>query len=347
MDEVLVTGGAGFIGRHLALLLHHQGYQVTALDRVGDANAAHGRQHLESEGIAVVEGSTGDQALMRRLVRGHRVVVHLAAPIVGVQQNLRTPGSQADALHDATVLASMLTVEHRLLFSSTSDVYGLHSVHYGDKPMAEDDLTVYESPSVSRWNYAKAKALSESVFACSAARTVSVRIFNAYGPGLDYPQARRVIAQFVTAVFAGQPLRISGSGGQRRAYCYISDLVDGIGLALGHAANLPVGGNLAVNLGNPDEYVSVHDLARLVCDLAVGGGFVAEAPAIERSAYTYSEPFDDTWSRRPDITRARRLLGYEPSMGLHEGITRVLGFHAARTSAPTEPWNKEPSPWRL
>jgi nucleoside-diphosphate-sugar epimerase len=327
-SRVLVTGGAGFVGRRLALLLHRQGYRVTALDSLGDANAVFGREELKASGIAVVAGSVGDQALMRRLLEEHRLVAHLAAPTVGVEQNLRTPALQARALCETTALAGMLTADHTVLFSSTSDVYGMHSAHYGDTPMTEDDLSVYESPSVSRWNYSKVKALSENVFACSAARSVSVRIFNTYGPGFDYPQARRVIPQFTAAVFAGQPMRISGTGGQHRAYCYISDLVDGMARTLGYA-----GGNQAVNIGNPEQYVSVADLARLIAELAVRGGWVSEPPRIQQDTYRYSEQFDDTWNRRPDITRARTLLGYQPTVSLRDGLTRVLEFHAERAAA--------------
>jgi len=269
--------------------------------------------------------------LMRHLLDSHQSVAHFAAPTVGVEQMLRTPGSQVGALHETTALAGLLTADHTLLFASTSDVYGLHSAHYGDKPMAEDDLTVYESPSVSRWNYSKVKALSENVFACCPARTVSARIFNAYGPGFDYPQARRVIPQFTAAVFAGQPLQVSGDGLQHRAFCHIDDLIRGLAQALDHGRSLPAAGNLAVNLGNPEGYVSIRDLAHLVAELALDGGFVTRTPQVAVGGYSYSEPFDDTWSRRPDITRARELLGYKPEMGLREGLTSVLRFHADHT----------------
>lgn len=331
MHSILITGGAGFIGRHLARLLDEQDHRVTVLDSVGDANAVFGCGELDEWGITTVKGDVGDLRLLRRLLHDHDVVVHLAAPTVGVEQMLRTPGSQAGALHETASLAGLLTEDHTLLFASTSDVYGLHSVHYGDKPMAEDDLTVYESPSVSRWNYSKVKALSENVFACCPARTVSVRIFNAYGPGFDYPQARRVIPQFTAAALAGRPLRVSGSGLQHRAFCHIDDLVRGMAQTLALARSLPVAGNLAVNLGNPAAYVSIRDLAHLVVELALDGGFVTVAPPIAFDGYAYSERFDDTWNRRPDITRARELLGYEPVVGLRDGLAGVLRFHATRT----------------
>ncbi|MFC5027856.1 NAD-dependent epimerase/dehydratase family protein [Streptomyces sp. DSM 41987] len=332
LDSILVTGGAGFIGRHLARLLHEQGHQVTALDCMDNANAQFGRRELEEAGIATLEGSVADIALMRRLVDSHQTIVHLAAPTVGVEQMLKTPVSQANALNNAVSLAAMLTSDHTMLFSSTSDTYGLHSLHYGDKPMAEDDLTVYESPTVSRWNYSKIKSISEDVFAESAARSTSVRIFNTYGPGFDYPEARRVIPQFTAAVFAGTPMRISGDGRQHRAYCYITDLVEGINRALSHTRTLPVGGNFAVNIGNPDEYLSVRDLADLIADLAVAEGFVQQRPEIVMDSYEYSERFNDTWNRCPDITRAKQVLDYRPTVSVRDGVLKVLEFHAEQAS---------------
>ncbi|WP_075737447.1 NAD-dependent epimerase/dehydratase family protein [Streptomyces acidiscabies] len=333
--RTLVTGGAGFVGRHLALLLHDQGHQVTALDTLGDANAVFGHHELTQWEIPVIEGSVGDQELMRRLLDEHEAIAHLAAPTVGVEQMLRTPGTQVAALQDTATLAGLLTADHTLLYASTSDVYGLHSRHYGNKPMAEDDLTVYESPSVSRWNYSRAKALAENLFACCPARTVCVRIFNAYGPGFDYPQARRVIPRLTEAVFAGLPLRVSGDGSQHRAFCHIDDLVAGMACALDRAGKFTSGGNLPVNLGNPDAYVSIRELADLIAELAVTEGFVDKTPEVLVEGYAYSEHFDDTWNRCPDIDRARTMFDFEPTVGLRDGLLDVLTFYTDRAnSAP-------------
>ncbi|KJS58019.1 NAD-dependent epimerase/dehydratase family protein [Streptomyces rubellomurinus] len=337
-EHVLITGGAGFIGRHLALNLHRQGHPVTVLDRLDNPNARFSVGELTALGIEVVAGDVADLHLVRALIDGHRTVVHLAAPTVGVEQMLGAAQAHAGALTYAAQLAAMLSPEHTLLFSSTSDVYGLHSVHYGDKAMAEDDLTVYEAPTVSRWNYSKVKALAEEVFASCPARSVSVRIFNTYGPGFDYPQARRVIPQFAAAVSAGTALRVSGHGGQHRAFCYIGDTVDGIARALAFGRTLPEGGNAVFNIGNddPDAYVSMLQLAETMADLAVALGFVTERPVVDKGGYHYSRAFDDTWNRRPDITRARALLGFAPRTTLADGLAEVLAFHARQAGRTQE-----------
>ncbi|MFD7642074.1 NAD-dependent epimerase/dehydratase family protein [Kitasatospora sp. NPDC059795] len=328
---VLVTGGAGFIGRHLALRLADLGHPVTVLDTADNPNALHGLTELAGRGPRVVVASTADTELMARTVREHPVVAHLAWPTVGVDQALKAPLRQVAALAQTAALAQLLTPEHTLLFASTSDIYGMHSALYEGKTMAEDDLTVYEAPGVGRWTYSKVKAVAESVIAESPARTVAVRIFNAYGPGLDHPRGRRVIAQFTEAVFAGRPMRLSGDGSQRRAFCYISDLVEGMRLALNHSAMLPEHGHLAVNLGNPDACISVAELAQIIADLSVENGFVTSRPAILPGAYEYCAPFTDTWHRRPDISRARTLLGFRPVVDLREGLLHVLRFHNDRT----------------
>jgi len=303
------------------------------LDTADNPNARHGLTELTGRGPRVVLASTADSELMTQLVEEHPVVAHLAWPTVGVDQSLKSPLRQVAALAQTSALAQLLTPEHTLLFASTSDTYGMHSALYEDKPMAEDDLNVYEAPGVGRWTYSRVKAVAESVLAESPARTVAVRIFNAYGPGFDYPHGRRVIAQFTEAVFAGRPMRLSGDGSQRRAFCYISDLGGGMILALNHTVMLPERGHLTVNLGNPDACVSVAELAELIASLAVEHGFVTDRPEICTGAYEYCAPFDDTWHRRPDITRARTLLGFRPEVDLRAGLLRVLRFHVDRADS--------------
>ena len=136
--------------------------------------------------------------------------MHLAS-VVGVEETVSHTVATVQNLTSTLNLVGALTRDHVVLFASSADVYGAHS-HLYDRPMREDDCFVYEHGLVNRWVYPHVKALEENLIGNSPARSVILRVFNTYGPGMDYPAPKRVIPHFVERVLARRPLRLSGDG---------------------------------------------------------------------------------------------------------------------------------------
>jgi nucleoside-diphosphate-sugar epimerase len=316
---VLVTGGAGYLGRHLVAALAATGHPVTVLDSLAAASSTLDAPELRGPSIRCIQGTTRDRVLLQGLVRSHPLVMHLAS-IVGVEDTMSDTHSTVRNLEGTVHLVEALTADHAIVFTSSADVYGVHSQHY-DRPMAEDDHEVFEPARVNRWVYGRVKGLEENLVHNSDASSVCVRVFNCYGPGMDYPGGRRVIPRFVENVMERTPFRISGDGQQRRSYCYVDDMVDGLTAALRHATEHAVAETL--NLGNPETY-SVLETAHAVNRAALETGLLDRALPIELHSALYSRPFDDSWSRVPDISRARRVLGYEPTIPFDVGLRRTL-----------------------
>ena len=334
MGGVLVTGGAGFLGRHLAGALCARGDRVTVLDDLSSANSSFDCPELGDPRIARVKASLRDEALVRELVAAHPAVIHLAS-VVGVEETVSRTVATVQNLNSTLNLVNALTPDHVVLFASSADVYGAHS-HLYDRPMRETDCFVYEHGLVNRWVYPHVKALEENLIGNSRARSVILRIFNTYGPEMDFPAPKRVIPHFVASVLARVPLRLSSDGLQRRTFCHVDDMVRGFLLALDRGCELRAPEAECFNLGG-DEPIAIRDLAGRVVALAVELGLLAEPLPILPGAFGYSQAFDDSWNRVPDISRARSLLGFAPRVRLDEGLRRTLAHHAG-SSAPVIRW---------
>lgn len=325
--HVLVTGGAGFIGRHLVRRLVEIGHSVTVVDNCKSKNSKYGKNWLCELGVPVAETDVRDQNRLNDLVRNHEVVVH-AASTVGIQKTSEHPMATVEHLFPARTIANCANERQIVIFLSSSDIYGMHSLLYGDKPIHEDDATVHEPPQIPRWAYARMKALSEIIIASSTARTTAIRIFNCYGPDLDYPEPHRVSSQFFHAVRNNSALRINGDGKQIRSFCYIDDLVEGIIKVLDRLSAKPCGYHEVFNIGNPNEQCTIAQLAELVAHIAIETGLVIRKPSIEYHQHLYRDLFNDSWGRVPDIQRARAALGFEPKVSLPEGLTEAAKFWA-------------------
>ncbi len=302
MTDVVVTGGAGFIGQHLVAALLERGARVTVLD-----NFSTGRRKVLADHpmLTVLEGCvTRPPALPRP-----EVIYNLACPA-------SPPRYQADPIGTwrASVIGTEAMLElaresgARLVQASTSEVYGDPDV----SPQRED-YHGRVNPTGPRACYDEGKRAAEALIAdyhrLHGLDTRVARIFNTYGPGMD-PEDGRVVSNFITQALRGEAMTFYGDGAQTRSFCHVRDMVRGL-LALGTQDGLA--GEI-VNLGNPVE-ITVRRLAEMVA-AALGQPLRIELrPAA----------VDDPRQRRPDISRAGRLLGWAPEVPLAEGLGDTIG----------------------
>ena len=324
LGQVLITGGAGFLGRYLANVLATSGRTVTVLDDLSCSNSTFDCSELQHERIRCVEGSVFNCTLVKKLVAEHRTVVHFAS-VVGVEETISNTKRTVENLKGTLNIVDALSPEHLTLFASSADVYGAHS-HLCDRAMREDDYFLFQNAKVNRWVYSHVKALEENLITGSAARNVVIRVFNTYGPAMDFPAPKRVIPHFIDRVLTGQPLRLSGDGSQRRSFCYVEDMIRGMVLALAYTGSQAGHFSQCFNLGSPSP-ITMNELAIKIVDVALDLGLLAEPCPIKPHAFRYSQSFDDSWSRVPDIARSKRILGFRPRVSLSEGLRLTLTYY--------------------
>ncbi|HEX3224497.1 MAG TPA: UDP-glucuronic acid decarboxylase family protein [Gaiellaceae bacterium] len=302
MPTAVVTGGAGFLGSHLCDALVRDGSRVICVD------------NLETGSLQNVEHLRGDQfTFVNHDITGHLevegpvdVVFHLASPaspIDYLRLPLQTLKVGSHGTHNALGLAKWKRA--RFLLASTSEVYGDPLIH----PQPET-YWGNVNPIGPRGVYDEAKRYAEALTMAyhrqQGVDTCIVRIFNTYGPRMR-PHDGRAIPTFVRQALANEPLTVFGDGSQTRSFCYVDDLIRGL-IALSES-----GEHLPVNIGNPAEYTLLELAQKVVEVTGTKSEIVFEAL-----------PVDDPKVRQPDITRAQQLLGWEPQVGLEDGLRRML-----------------------
>ncbi|MBI4329600.1 MAG: SDR family oxidoreductase [Chloroflexi bacterium] len=312
--RVVVTGGAGFIASHLCEALLRRGDGVVALDNLATSTGENllflqqwpqfqFRRHDVRQPIAV-EGATD-------------YVLHFASP-ASPEFFQRRPIEtlETGALGTTNALELARTTGASFLVASTSEVYGDPQEH----PQREEYHGNVD-PIGPRSSYDEAKRFAEALTMAYRREygtdTHIVRIFNTYGPRMT-PQDGRVISNFVTQALRGGPLTVYGDGSQTRSFCYVGDMVAGVLKAM--AASFPE----PINLGNPEEW-RIIDVAKLVVELTG-----SRSPIVKGEL-----PQGDPKVRRPDISRARTLLGWEPQVPLREGLARTIAYFRSVTAPST------------
>lgn len=316
-----VTGAAGFIGSFLCRKLWEDGWHVTALDCCGPEGLGLVADLLGRARFTFVQGDATQGRDVEEAASGAEVIFHLASVVgvgVTIQNPIRTIRNNVDSMFH--VLEVARRQESKVVFSSSADVYGVL-----DKvPLEEDDDNLYAGPHVRRWVYARVKSLEEQLCFEYHRRyglpTVVVRYFNSYGYGMDAYFPRRVIPLFIKSILEGRPLEVVGDGRQTRSFCHVDDMVEGTLLA----AQVPEAVGEAFNIGN-DEETSILDLARKMVSLAEELGMARNLGWRHVTAgEVYGEEFEDIHRRVPGLAKSRRILGYEPRVGLDEGLRRTL-----------------------
>lgn len=325
MSAVLITGGAGFIGSHLAERLVGDGHQVVVVDDLSTGRRDNIAHLVDGGAVELVQGSILDRELMDRLIGGCEVLFHLAAA-VGVRLIVDNPllGLSTNIHGTEVVLDSAWRNGARVLLASTSEVYGKNTAD----ALSEDDDRILGSPLKSRWSYAEAKAVDESLaftyWQQRGVAAVIVRLFNTVGPR-QTGRYGMVIPRFVEQALRDEPLTVYGDGRQTRCFCHVGDVVDALVALVGH----PDASGKVFNLGRPDE-VSIRELAERVIALTGSRSQIRHVPYQE----AYGEGFEDMQRRVPDISRARALVGFDPQVGLDEILRMVIDECRAAASVP-------------
>jgi UDP-glucose 4-epimerase len=311
--NVLVTGGAGYIGSHLVDRLIRDGHRITVLDDLSTGK----QSNLASSDAALVVGSILDEPLVRQLVGDADLVYHLAAA-VGVGNIMASPLQSiiTNARGTDVVLQACADTQIKVMVASTSEIYGKTS----KMPMSEDDDRVLGSTSISRWSYSTAKALDEHLaleYGRNGLPVSIVRYFNSFGPRIDFKGYGSVVANFMRQALAGEPLTVHGDGTQTRCFTYISDTVEGTV----RAATVPAAEGSVFNVGN-DAEITVNELAAKVIALTNSRSEVVHVSYESR----YGSSFEDTKRRVPDVSRSRAVLGYSPTVSLDDGLRLTLDW---------------------
>jgi dTDP-glucose 4,6-dehydratase len=298
----LVTGGAGFLGSHLCDYLLAKDHRVICVDNLLTSTLGN-IEHIRDDAFEFVNHDMTEHLEVAEPVDFVFHFAALASPIDYMRMPLHSLKVGSQGTHNALGLAKFKRA--RFLLASTSEVYGDPQVH----PQPET-YWGHVNPIGPRGVYDEAKRYAEALTMAyhnqQGVDTAIVRIFNTFGPKMR-PHDGRAIPTFVRQAIAGEPLTVYGDGSQTRSFCYVDDLIRGIHLLAENGEHLPV------NLGNPGEF-TILELAQTV--LRVTGS---------NSEIVYEAlPVDDPQIRRPDITRAQQILGWEPEVQLEEGLRRML-----------------------
>ncbi len=315
--RVLITGGAGFIGSYLGEAYLSRGEEVYVIDDLSTGSIENINHLLDKPGFHFVQGSILNREIMLELTGICDVVVHLAAA-VGVKLIIEEPlkSIHTNIVGTEIVLELANKFRKKTFIASTSEVYGRNS----NVPLAEDDIRVYGSTSVSRWSYASSKAMDEFL-ALAYHRTTGLsviiaRFFNTVGPR-QTGRYGMVIPRFVGQALRNEPITIYGSGTQTRNFTYVGDVVRGI-MALVDEPRA-VGG--IFNIGSEGE-VSINDLAARVKSMTGSSSRIDHIPFED----AYLEGFEDMERRVPDISKIAALVGYKNTHSLDDILAKVIDF---------------------
>lgn len=324
MQRALITGGAGFVGSHLARNLLGRGWTVKVIDDLATGSIENIADLEDDPEFSFVLDSVTNAPLMRELVDSVDVVFHLAAAVgvrLIVEQPVRT--IQCNIKGTEVVLELCARDAKPVLLTSTSEVYGKL-----DAPkFSEEDDMVLGPTSRARWCYAASKIIDEflarAYFKENGLPSIVVRLFNTIGPG-QTGKYGMVVPRFVRQALAGQPITVYGDGTQRRSFTWAGDVVQAV-IAL---VQQPGAYGQVFNVGHTED-ISIYELAVMIREMSDSDSDIELVPYDQ----VYDDEFEDMARRMPDLSKIQALIGYRPSMRLPQMLEEIIAHERARLIA--------------
>jgi UDP-glucose 4-epimerase len=319
--QALITGGAGFIGSHLADLLVARGDEVVLLDNFSTGSLRNATRALATRRARITIGDVCDRDVLARAADGADVIFHLAAA-VGVRLILEQPlaSMHTNLRGIENVLELAARSGQRVLFTSSSEVYGNAA---SALPLSESGSRTYGSTDTFRWAYAGAKAMGETLALAyhreRAVQAVVVRLFNVTGPRQTGSYGM-VVPRFVRQALDGAPITVYGDGEQTRAFAHVGDVV----AALAQLVEAPGAAGSVFNLGARAS-ISINELARVVRDATGSSSEIVHVPYVD----AYPAGFEEIEKRCPDLERISATIGFTPSRGIDEIVHDIVAWETA------------------
>jgi UDP-glucose 4-epimerase len=325
--RVLITGGAGFIGSHLADAYLQRGDEVFILDDLSTGSIRNIEHLKDQPRFHYTIDTVQNQPMTAELIDQCDVIVHLAAA-VGVKLIVESPVRTIETnVHGTEVVLSLANKKKKkVLIASTSEVYGLST----EVPFREDGNLVMGATTKGRWSYACSKAIDEFLALAywreRKLPTVVVRLFNTVGPR-QTGQYGMVIPTFVKQALAGRPITVYGDGKQTRCFGYVGDVIGALMKLLDHDEAV----GEVFNIGSNEE-ITIFDLAQRVKELTQSSSEIVFVPYDE----AYEEGFEDMPRRVPDISKVNALVGFRPEMSLDGILKSVIDYQSGRLLTTAE-----------
>ena len=313
MKKVLITGGAGFIGSHLADHFVQQGSEVVILDNLTTGS----KSNLQGPGSSAkfVMGDIRNQNLGEELVNGADLVLHMAAAL-GVDNIMSdTIESISTNIYGSeVVLQAASKFKKRIFIASTSEIYGKNP----KQPLSEEDDRVIGTPQNFRWSYSDAKAIEESIarvlFLEKDLQVTTIRFFNTIGPR-QTGKYGMVVPKFIKSALLGEYIQVYGDGKQTRVFCHVTDAVSGLVSLLDNPKSI---GDV-FNIGGVGE-ISISNLSEKVVQLTNSNSRIVKVPY----SLAYPEGYEDMQRRVPNISKMESLTGWKPKYNLDKAILDIL-----------------------
>jgi UDP-glucose 4-epimerase len=318
--NILVTGGAGFIGFHLSNYLVSKGNSVVVLDNFSGVRTNDLESYRSKPNLNIVVGSILDRSLVNELMQNTSRCFHLAASL-GVERIVDESLECLEVNLEGSKIVLQSASDHKVkcVFTSSSEIYGRNP----NVPLTEESDRVLGSPKIARWTYSEAKAIDEfyafELYKKSSFEVTIARLFNTVGPGQSSVYGM-VLPRFVRAALSDQPLLVYGDGSQSRSFCAVSDVIT----ALDSLMNTEETIGQAYNVGSTNE-ISIKDLAQKVIDVTGSKSQID----FKKHSEVFGENFEEPARRVPDISKISKAIGWKPKKSLESIILEVAEYTKA------------------